>query len=157
MRALAFVVILFAVGLIVGLVAFAYWAGLRGDPLEVVTALFLDAPRITQLLSLAQIPMGMLGVVFGVVLVIDQSRTQHSIVLSVLGLLPPLLGVLMLINQGAYIHRLVVSTHTGDAKVFGVSVAESLLPLGLGLLAAVPAVTANAILVGRAARKRRGG
>jgi len=128
MRTLAISLALLALGVIAGVIAFAYWAGFQGDPLEVVSALFLDAPLMTKLLGLVQVPMAILGVVFGVVMLVDETRTRHSVVLTILSVLPPLFGVLLLINQGVYIHMLVVKTHTANPRVYGVSIAEALLP-----------------------------
>jgi hypothetical protein len=155
MRTLAILLILLAITVIAGVVGFAYWAGFQGSPLDFAAALFADAPLMSKLLSLIQVPLALLGVVFGLVMALDLSRERHSVVLTVLSILPPLLGILLLINQGAYIHRLVVDTNTPNPKVYGVPVAEALLPLGIGLLSGTPAAIANAVLAGRARRARR--
>jgi hypothetical protein len=155
MRTFAILTTLFAIGVIAGAIAFTYWSGFQGGPLDLAASLFANAPLMTKVLSLIQVPLALFGVVFGLVIARDLSRERHSVVLTVLSILPPALGVLLLINQGVYIHKLVVETNIADPKVYGVSVAEALLPLGIGLLAATPAAIANAVLAGRASARKR--
>ena len=115
-----------ALAAIVGVAAYS-------EILQYLPFLFLDANLITKLATF------LLLAVLGLVTLLPNRSGQASGVLSIMAMLAIGFGLLATLYDASNIARAVAATGTNDLKVLGPSLAEALMPLTVGLLAATVA------------------
>lgn len=114
------------------LLAFAAIIGLAAysEILQYLPSLFLDAFLITKLAVVVLLAL------LGLVALLPNRSGQAGGILTIMGLLAAGFGLMATLLAASNIMRAVAETGTRDLKVLGPSLAEALMPLAVGLLAA---------------------
>jgi hypothetical protein len=134
MRALAIVRIVVAAAVIAGAVAIAQWGGLRGDPHQVLKALFDDSgglPRRALVLLAVAAP---IVIVLTLARLARRNRSAPAQILSLFNALAPLVGIAAALFDVIVLLRATPAGHTAPLIAMAPGLAEAALILGLGLL-----------------------
>jgi hypothetical protein len=134
MRALAIVRIVVAAAIIVGAVAIAQWGGLRGDPHQVLRALFDNAAGVPRRALIALAIAAPIVIVLTIARLARRNRSAPAQILSLFNAVAPLVGIAAATFDVVALLQATPRGHTAPLIAMAPGLAEAAMILGLGLL-----------------------
>lgn len=148
MKATAIILGLGGILLVLSAIALGAWAGMPANPLAVLGILLSQAGPLAKLVLLWLAVLAVVIAIMGAARRARGGRSGNRSRLTVLSVMAPGLGLASTVLSCLTIRGLMERTGVSDLRIIAPSLAEAIMPLGLGLL-----VGAAAALEGLAAAR----